>query len=75
MDAREEALDLLHKVWAKLQGLSDANPMDLGAFLILILFVVTFLLLMVVSCIHCCGCCNCCNCGKQKYQASQIEPL
>ncbi|KAJ8283863.1 hypothetical protein COCON_G00027130 [Conger conger] len=69
MDAKEEVLDLLHKVWTKLQGLPDANPMDLGAFLVLMLFIVTFLLLIVMSCIHCCCC------GKQKYQASRVEPL
>ncbi|KAG5854221.1 hypothetical protein ANANG_G00035500 [Anguilla anguilla] len=69
MDAREEVLGMLNKAWAKLQGLPNANPLDLGAFLVIIIFIVTFLLLVVMTCIHCCCC------GKQKYQASRVEPL
>lgn len=38
MDAREETLSLLNKMWAKLQNLPSANPMDLGAFFIILTF-------------------------------------
>lgn len=39
MDAREEALGLLNKVWQKLQALPDADPVELGAFFILLTFI------------------------------------
>lgn len=38
MDAREQALNLLNRIWAKLQNLPNANPIDLGAFVILLTF-------------------------------------
>lgn len=38
MDAREEMLNLLNRIWAKLQGLPKASPIDLGAFFVLLTF-------------------------------------
>lgn len=43
MDAREETLNLLSKIWVKLQGLPNANPIDLGAFFILLTFIREYL--------------------------------
>ena len=42
-DVKEEVLDILQKVWIKLQGLPEASPLELGAFFVLILFVGEFL--------------------------------
>ena len=39
MEVKEEVIDIFQKVWTKLQGLPQANPLELGAFFILILFV------------------------------------
>jgi hypothetical protein len=39
MEVREEVLDILNKVWSKLQNLPQANSLELGAFFIIILFV------------------------------------
>lgn len=39
MEVKEEVMDILHKVWTKLQGLPEASPLELGAFFVLILFV------------------------------------
>lgn len=39
MDAKEEALGLLSKVWQKLQALPDADPVELGAFFVLLTFI------------------------------------
>lgn len=39
MEVREEVLDILNKVWTKLQNLPQANSLELGAFFIIILFV------------------------------------
>lgn len=43
MDAREEALGILSKVWQKLQALPDADPVDLGAFFVLLTFIGEYL--------------------------------
>lgn len=42
MDAKEEALSLANKIWVKLQNLADANPVDLGAFFIILTFMCEF---------------------------------
>uniref|UniRef100_A0A3P8WX86 Uncharacterized protein n=1 Tax=Cynoglossus semilaevis TaxID=244447 RepID=A0A3P8WX86_CYNSE len=55
---------------SKLQGLPQASPLELGAFVILILFVSMFLFMILLCCIHCC-----CFCGKPKYQATRVQPL
>uniref|UniRef100_A0AAY4CUG8 Small integral membrane protein 5 n=1 Tax=Denticeps clupeoides TaxID=299321 RepID=A0AAY4CUG8_9TELE len=67
--AKQELMDILEKVWTKLQGLPEANSLELGAFFILILFIFTFVLMIVLSCFH--GCC----CGNPKYQASRVQPV
>lgn len=38
MDAKEEMLGLLNKVWVKLQGLPNASAVELGAFCVLLTF-------------------------------------
>lgn len=43
MEVKEEVLDILQKVWTKLQGLPQASALELGAFFVLILFVGEFL--------------------------------
>ena len=39
MEVREELMEILEKVWTKLQGLPEAHSLELGAFFILLLFV------------------------------------
>lgn len=39
MDIKAELMDILQKLMSKLQGLPQASPLELGAFVILILFV------------------------------------
>ncbi|CAJ1081119.1 hypothetical protein GBF38_011511%2C partial [Xyrichtys novacula] len=50
MEVKEEILEILQKVWTKLQELPQASPLELGAFFVLILFVATVLFLVVLSC-------------------------
>lgn len=69
MEVKDEVLDILNKVWTKLQGLPQATSLEQGAFFVLILFVATFLFLIVLSCVHCCCC------GKAKYQAYRVQSL
>lgn len=42
MEVQEEVLDILQKVWIKLQSLPQATPLELGAFFVLLLFVGEF---------------------------------
>lgn len=42
MDAKEEALGLLNKIWVKLHNLPNSNPVDLGAFFIILTFMCEF---------------------------------
>ncbi|XP_029312801.1 small integral membrane protein 5 [Cottoperca gobio] len=69
MEVNEEVMHILQKVWTKLQNLPQATPLELGAFSVLILFVATFLFLVVLSCVHCCCC------GKPKYTTSRVQPV
>ncbi|XP_059180004.1 small integral membrane protein 5 [Centropristis striata] len=69
MEVQEEVMDILQKVWTKLQGLPQASPLEQGAFAVLTLFFATFFFLIVLSCVHCCCC------GKPKYQASRVQPV
>lgn len=39
MDPKEEALELLNRVWYKLQNLPNATPIDLGAFFVILTFI------------------------------------
>ncbi|TNN48633.1 hypothetical protein EYF80_041171 [Liparis tanakae] len=39
MEVKEELLNILQKVWIKLQGLPQAHSLELGGFLVIILFV------------------------------------
>ncbi|KAL7860290.1 hypothetical protein AOLI_G00166390 [Acnodon oligacanthus] len=60
MDAKQETLDILHKIWTKLQGLPQGNTYEIAGFLILLIFVLTFLGLVVFACAQCC-----CSCGRR----------
>lgn len=42
MDAKEEMLGLLSRLWVKLQDLPNASPVELGAFFILLTFICEF---------------------------------
>lgn len=39
MELKEEFLRIVQEVWAKLQGLPQAGPLELGAFFIIVLFI------------------------------------
>ncbi|RVE69314.1 hypothetical protein OJAV_G00076650 [Oryzias javanicus] len=59
MDAREETLGLLKTIWVKLRGLSSENPLDLGAFFIILAFILMVTLaLVLISVSYCCCCCR-----------------
>nr|XP_061837555.1 small integral membrane protein 5 [Nerophis lumbriciformis] len=68
MDPKDQAVSLLNKIWAKLQGLPNSSPIELGAFLILLTFIAVFLIMMVVTCASCCCCC----CRKARRKGADI---
>lgn len=53
MDAREQTLNLLGRIWVKLQGLPNANPIELGAFFVLLTFIREFFVDMFFFPPHC----------------------
>ncbi|GAA6086424.1 small integral membrane protein 5 [Tachysurus ichikawai] len=59
MDAKQEVLNSLQNIWTKLQNLPEANSIEIGGFLILLLFILTFLTMVVFACAQCC-----CSCGR-----------
>lgn len=61
MDAREETLNILNRIWVKLQGLPSANPVELGAFFVILTFILVVVLFMVLTCVNYCCCCCCCR--------------
>ncbi|KAK5914279.1 hypothetical protein CgunFtcFv8_008733 [Champsocephalus gunnari] len=66
MDAREETLSILNNIWVKLQGLPNATPIELGAFFVILTFILVFILMAALTCATCCCCC----CRKTKIRGS-----
>uniref|UniRef100_A0A665V6N4 Uncharacterized protein n=1 Tax=Echeneis naucrates TaxID=173247 RepID=A0A665V6N4_ECHNA len=64
MDAKQETLNLLNRIWIKLQGLPSANPIEVGAFSVLLTFILLVLFMTVLTCLTCC----CCRKNKMKGQ-------
>lgn len=58
MDPGEETLNLLNKIWLKLQQLPNANPIELGAFFVMLIFILLVSGLMIFTCVTCCCCRN-----------------
>lgn len=38
MDVKQEIMDIIQKVWTKLQALPQAKPLEIGTFAVVILF-------------------------------------
>ncbi|XP_013007676.1 small integral membrane protein 5 [Cavia porcellus] len=74
--AAEDFVQEMHSVGErllmKLQGLSQAEPVELVAFSIIILFTATVLLLLLIACSCCCV--HCC-CPEQRGRKVQVRPM
>ncbi|XP_075418339.1 small integral membrane protein 5 [Tenrec ecaudatus] len=55
----------------KLQRLPQADPVEIAAFSILVIFTATVLLLLLVACSCCCA--HCC-CPEQRVRKVQVRP-
>uniref|UniRef100_A0A3B4BDU4 Small integral membrane protein 5 n=1 Tax=Periophthalmus magnuspinnatus TaxID=409849 RepID=A0A3B4BDU4_9GOBI len=64
----QEMLDIFQRIWAKLQGLPRAGALEIGAFTVLLLFLATFILMVVISCTSCCS-------AKAKRPSTRVHPV
>ncbi|KAK7168366.1 hypothetical protein R3I94_002428 [Phoxinus phoxinus] len=63
MGASEDVMGILQGVWTKLQALPQEHPLTQTAFVIILLFFLTFIALIVIGCVY--GCCGCCTGGSR----------
>ncbi|XP_037013719.1 small integral membrane protein 5 [Artibeus jamaicensis] len=56
----------------KLQRLPQAEPVEIVAFSVIVLFTATVLLLLLVACSCCCA--HCC-CPEQRGRKTQVRPM
>lgn len=59
MSASDEMMKVLQQIWSKLQGFSQDHPLMQAAFLIMVLFFLTFITMMMIGCLY--GRCGCCQ--------------
>ncbi|XP_041077937.1 small integral membrane protein 5 [Polyodon spathula] len=64
MSWKEEMQKIAEQVLTKLQGLPEADPLEIGAFAILLIFIAMVLIMFILTCIHCC----CCSAPKPFHQ-------
>ncbi|XP_038184200.1 small integral membrane protein 5 [Arvicola amphibius] len=73
-DFKEEIRSVGERLLLKLQGLPQAEPVELVAFSIIVLFTATVLLLMLLACSCCCVRCCCPNRRSRKILVQPIKP-
>ncbi|XP_065119146.1 small integral membrane protein 5 [Paramisgurnus dabryanus] len=59
MSASDEMMKVLQQIWSKLQAFSQDHPLMQAAFLIMVLFFLTFITMMMIGCLY--GRCGCCQ--------------
>ncbi|XP_049626693.1 small integral membrane protein 5 [Suncus etruscus] len=68
----EELRTVGQRLLLKLQRLPQAEPVEVVAFSIIVIFTGTVLLLMLIACSCCCsGCC----CPEPRTRKEQVRPL
>ncbi|XP_010616705.1 small integral membrane protein 5 [Fukomys damarensis] len=72
MDFVQEMRSVGERLLLKLRGLSQAEPVELVAFSIIVLFTATVLLLLLIACSCCCA--HCC-CPEQRGRKVQVQPM
>nr|XP_004655740.1 small integral membrane protein 5 [Jaculus jaculus]XP_045015001.1 small integral membrane protein 5 [Jaculus jaculus] len=71
-DLEQEVRSVGERLLLKLQGLPQAEPVELVAFSILVIFTGTVLLLLLIACSYCCA--HCC-CPERKGRRVQVRPM
>ncbi|NXU56971.1 SMIM5 protein, partial [Turnix velox] len=64
------------KFLLKLQKLPKADPVEIVAFCVVLLFIATVLLLMIIACSCCCySCCSCDGRPDSRRRKIQVRPV
>ncbi|XP_051571649.1 small integral membrane protein 5 [Myxocyprinus asiaticus] len=64
MSASDDIMRILRHIWTRLQGLSQDHPLMQVAFLVILLFFLTFIALVIIGCVY--GRCGCCKGTRNK---------
>nr|XP_048307947.1 small integral membrane protein 5 [Myodes glareolus] len=73
-DFVEEIRSVGKRLLLKLQGLPQAEPVELVAFSIIVLFTATVLLLLMLACSCCCVRCCCPDRRSRKILVQPVKP-
>lgn len=73
-DFMEEIRSVGERLLLKLQGLPQAEPVELVAFSIIVLFTATVLLLLLLACSCCCVRCCCPDRRGRKILVRPVKP-
>ncbi|XP_004860748.1 small integral membrane protein 5 [Heterocephalus glaber] len=71
-DFVQEMHSVGERLLLKLRGLPQAEPVELVAFSVIVLFTATVLLLLLIACSCCCS--QCC-CPEQRGRKVQVQPM
>ncbi|XP_039082239.1 small integral membrane protein 5 [Hyaena hyaena] len=68
----QEMRSMGEKLLHKLQKLPQAEPVEIAAFSVILLFTATVLLLLLIAC---CCCCRDCCCPERRGRKVQVRPM
>ncbi|XP_045346871.1 small integral membrane protein 5 [Leopardus geoffroyi] len=68
----QEMRSMGEKLLLKLQKLPQAEPVEIAAFSVLLLFTATVLVLLLIAC---CCCCRDCCCPERRGRKVQVRPM
>ncbi|XP_051996087.1 small integral membrane protein 5 [Xyrauchen texanus] len=67
MSASNDIMGFLRHIWTRLLGLSHDHPLMQVAFLVILLFFLTFIALVIIGCVY--GRCGCCKGTRNRVSA------
>ncbi|XP_006940652.1 small integral membrane protein 5 [Prionailurus viverrinus] len=68
----QEMRSMGEKLLLKLQKLPQAEPVEIAAFSVILLFTATVLVLLLIAC---CCCCRDCCCPERRGRKVQVRPM
>ncbi|XP_058560414.1 small integral membrane protein 5 [Neofelis nebulosa] len=68
----QEMRSMGEKLLLKLQKLPQAEPVEIAAFSVILLFTATVLVLLLIAC---CCCCRDCCCPERRGRKVQVRPV
>ncbi|XP_066471960.1 small integral membrane protein 5 isoform X2 [Tiliqua scincoides] len=70
----EDFYDIFEKFLGKLQKLPNADPVEIVAFSVLVVFIATVVVIMIIPCYTCCHACCCAGSPDHKGRRIHVEP-